>query len=454
MATTPTTIYGKTDCVTYYRTGTGAAPYNAIMAGDYYTSLYKFLVYLSSSGVTELVAMNTGSNGNGVGYWNEATHFGNGAFSVWKFKANSTRDWDWYFYIHNNSGSSAGSYEETAAQTPTKLMGLANFDTAAGTRSVIAQAAICISTSLSGSVNTNPWNGTISNGAATKRTPVWTTGSNPNNSLFVFPRQNYLSGSNATAKDSCLPLIRYHPNLAKAEHRWNFFCDGNGLAIAQGHIGTVTAYLRRHVIQYFGPFRLINAVTQSNPGNVLSGTGSLGFLVVRSQNADFAAIDSAGYVQDSLPEYTTIGQTANTSAVSSTLYEGGMLATLDKGIRTYQLSSDYTSGLTFPQQPNIFMGNKIVERPYSIIASGETGFQGFVGWLETPLIRAIGNGFLPGDMAQQNQRAVFGSGTTVASNRMITMPWPSSSLPPGSVFTAGDALQRDGFTFSIPNYSI
>lgn len=442
MATQPTTVYSKIECLSYYRGGTGAT-HNATIAGDYYTSLFKFLQSITSSGLIDLVTYNTGSGGNGIGYWNEATRFGAGAFSVWRMKANGERIWDWYLYIHTNSGSTAGSFEETTAQTPTKVLGVAADSTH---RAVIAQAAICVSTSLTGSVNFNPWNGTTSNGAATKGTPVWNTGSNPNNKLFVFPRQNYLSGSSATNRDNCFYLERLFNTTMPAQQRWNFFFDGHCLAMAQNYHSSTVVAQRQYKINFFGPFRLANAVTQSNPGNVLSGTGSLGFLCFSSQPAGLGV----SFKSNTLPEYDTIGQLAYLNSIP----EGGMLATIDKGIRTYQLASDFNAGLNFPAQPNLYMNNKITERPYSVVAVGEAGFQGFVGWLETPLIRAIGTGYLTGDTSDTGQRAVFSSDTDPTTNRSITMPWPSSAEPPGSIFISNDTAQRDGYSFTLTGYSI
>lgn len=448
MATPPVTIYGKTDCVSYYRGGTGATHF-ATLAGDFYTSLFKFLQTLSTSGVVDLVTYNTGAGGTGIGYWNEATRFGSGPFSVWKFKASGERTWDWYFYMHCNSGSSAGSYEETAAQTPTKVLGSATTD-GASIRSVIVQAAICLSTSLTGSVSVNPWNGTISAGAATKTTPVWSTASNPNNQLFVFPRQNYLTGANVTNKDNCMRLARFHTNLPRAEARWNFFSDGHGLAVAQMFAESNAIYQRRYMVHYFGPYRLSNAVTQSNPGNVIAGTGSLGFICFASQPPGIYGPSNGNFKTNTIPDYTQIGQRTN----ADTVIDGGMLATLDKGIRVFMLANDYSAGLVFPYQPNIFMNYKIVERPYSVVGYTEAGFQGFTGWVDSVLIRSIGNGYVSGDTATNDQRAIFGAGVTPANDRMITMPWHSASMPPGSTMLAIDAAQRDGFTFSIPNYSI
>lgn len=440
MATPPTTIYGKTDCVTYYRTSTGAAPGNAVMAGDYYTSLYKFLVYLSGSGVTELVSMNTGSGGNGVGYANEATRFGNGAFSVWKFKANATRDWDWYLYIHGMNGTN--SFLSPSNVVPTR--------TAIGTTMSLSDETVMLGMqaafSVSGVYSRNPWNGSISlSGTAYKGSPVWTSGSN-NYTLGVLPRINNSSGSFDTNKEMMATVLhtRFFQNggtaKANGRARYHYLFDGDGFLFAVDHTINNVALTGSYYTSYVGPFNLMTSIIQANSGSMdlLGGTGSLGFVMLGQPDWQENNMWNAP-TQHTLYEYSTYGSRVPLTSTP----EGGVFVTKTIGVRTCVLANNSVVHTT-QYSPNPFANFAYDQIPFSVL-SNETNFAGFVGLLSTSLIRSIVGTPTSHDVGSNGLRAVIAANNT-AANRKITIPW-SGSAP-------GTNLTREGITMSLPNYTL
>jgi len=422
-------VYGKIDCSNIFYSNEVDTHGN-----EMYVNLFNFLTYLSGNNVVDLVTYFTGSLalGSGTDYWDTANRCGQGAFSVWKWKANANRNWDWYMMIQNHSGSS--NLQINANCTPTLLGGGTFYSNAKG---ILMQIAI----SVSGSISYNPWNGTISMGNAAKTTPVWVTGSNPSASLHVFPRTNNISGSDPTAKSTVMIIGRESSNTSPVAYRAHFLADSDSLVMFSDHanniIGNGPCLSQNYFASYYGPFKLIPGISQSNIVNTLGQSGSLGFVSLTSiiQN-------STGRSSTTIPEYTNIGPI--TTDINS--YEGGLLATTDIGVRRYFVSNDNTS-MVSTYNPNSMLGianNELDERMFSLILN-ENPYYGFAGWLDTPLFRNVVN-INTHHVRYDGLRAVFG-GTTVIADRKISTVW-SGSNPPGAFWG------RTGYNIFVPSSSI
>lgn len=442
-----TNIYGKIDCYSTSLVGTVVDVQR--ISNETYVGFFKFLEYLQTQGETELVTYYSGSAGSGTGkdYWDTANAAGGNAFSVWKMKANGERNWDWYLYIHGQY--TATNLQLTANSTPTRIVSVSSdvltTTVANSMYGVHLQAAF----SLSGSLTTNPWNGTINlSGAATKASEVWSTGSS-GYTVHVFPRINNLSGSTATEKDCLAPLF-YNgngPNYIRT--RYSFLYDGHGICCFTDTGGTNNPPNRfLGSFCYAGPYRLTNGIASNSTGSILGGTSSLGFVLL-SSNAESAAngtpSNATSFV---LPEYTQMGSLTPVRATPT----GGAFATSQVGVRTFRLANDNTF-VTAPYFPNDFCNipgssyKTYEERIYTIFCD-ESPYAGAMGWIDSPLIRSVVGDLYMYDLSPDKKRMVISNNTkhVNGSSTKITVPWDGTSFP-------GTVNSRNGTTFSYSNYT-
>lgn len=438
-----TNIYGKIDCFSNIVAGSAATQHHAV--NESYVQLYKFMQYLETQGVVSLYTMYSGSvqgaGSFGIGYWDEASRIGSGAFSVWRWLPNtsSNRSWDWYMMLQCTSG--AANIDALPAQA-LPLRTDVNSTEANSTLTVLAAAF-----ALSGSgASISPWNGTVDvSGVAAKGSVVWTSGSGIGNSVHVFPRGNNITGSFATNKQDTFSISRYATTTlaTNAKMRTHMFSDGDGILIcldsAISNGGTATL-LQNYNVFYIGPYSMIDAISQSNPGKVLGVSGSKGFMAFSSK-AENALSTVMTNASTTTPNTTNIGSTTAAAATQN----GGAFANTDIGVRIYQI--DYGNYNTTTYAPNklISTGSVFDEKVWNVTFTETSLFNGAAGYLNTPLIRSV-VGLQSHDVRPDGLRAVFGGSNTV-TNPMITTPWSGSNSP-------GTNTTRDGINFTIANYTL
>lgn len=424
-------IVGKIDCL--------SRQYNSLntdslyVVNETYVGLFKFLEFLETKGLAQLITYYSGSGGSGTGkdYWDTSNAVGSNAFSVWKFNQYRDRNWDWYLYIHYMTGQ---TYQAFSNSIPTRVDNGTN-DISSTTAAIVMQAAFSISESSS----INPWNGTISlSGAAYKANPVWNTGSS-GYSVHVFPRVNNASGSFNESKDLCMVArsVVYGSGTQNSFSRYHFLSDGHGILILQEYRGNAEASIRRiNAVSYLGPFRLNKNITDYNQGYLLGGTSSYGFVAFTSIPNNTISTNNGfnNWIVNTVPDSTAIG--SPTASISN--YQGGVFASSKLGVRVAMLSCD--SNIVSPTyMPNAFLPqNSIDDRMYAVY-SNEISYSGFLGWIESPLLRCISGDYFSYDSTLDNKKIVFGSNLSNTTNRRITVPW-SGSIPGTNTTRAGRTI--------------
>jgi len=437
-----TTIYGKIDCYSDILGAAGTS--DARLVNETYVQAYKFMQYLETAGVTELYTMYSGtmtSGGTfGVGYWDQASRFGNYPFSVWRFKPNAAtgRSWDWYLMLQCTSGANA--LDSAAAQS----LPVRTEDNASAINAYCFLTAGAFALDASGNSIT-PWSGSVNTtGTGAKGAIVWASGSSPGSSVHVFPRINNTSGTFATNRQCMQQSTRLATGAAKTQvkARAHFFSDGDSFLMLQDVAfanGTTPALLTTYNITFYGPYSMIDAISQSNPGKVLGISGSKGFLSFgsRAESSDSSVFSTT----TTIPHEVGLGTATATAATR----EGGVFAQTNNGVRVLQLSYSNFNTTTYSPNKLINSGSVYDEKALMVISAGEPNFNGMAGYLNTPLLRSV-VGLQTHDVRADGLRAVFG-GTAVTSNQMASTPWSGSNSP-------GSNLTRDGINFTITDYSL
>lgn len=438
-----TTIYGKIDC--YSDIVGSAIDIGHRIPNESYVQAYKFMQYLETAGVVELYTMFSGSSTGapfGVGYWDEASRFGNGPFSVWRWKPNATtgRSWDWYLMLQCTSGSTNFDTAVTQSQ-PTRTE---ENSATPGSSPVYFLGAAAFALDSSGN-SVSPWSGSISTtGAAAKGNPVWTSGA-LGNTVHVFPRCNNASGTFSTTKQCASSLTRIITagTRTAGRSRQHFFSDGDGFLMLQDANavnGGAPTLAQTYNVYYFGPYTMIDAISQSNPGKVLGISGSKGFLSFGSRAEN---VESGTYTSNTtIPNEVVNGNVTATAAGRT----GGVFANTDIGVRVLNLSYGNYHTTTYSPNRLINTGSVFDEKAMMVLsAEGVVNFNGMAGYLNTPLIRSV-VGLQSHDVRADGLRAVFGA-TNTTTLQMASTPWSGSNSP-------GSNLTRDGINFTITNYSL
>jgi len=420
-------IYGQVDCYSKQYTNTGVASNVTKIVQDTYVQTFKFLEFLETKGITNLITYHSGSGGVGTGknYVSNANAVGNNAFSVWRFNQYQDRNWEWYLYIHCMTGQ---NYQSVANAIPTRVDN-GTTDINVATCGVVAQAAF----SISGSNSINPWNGTISlSGTAYKSSPVWNSNS-ANYTAHVFPRVNNPSGSFSGSRDLCMVLRNHRALATRCYTRNHFLSDGHGILMINDSSTNAGAIADTNInsLSYIGPFRLNKSITDNSVGLTLGGTGSYGFCMFGTvKNNNESTTNGFGN-----SPANTIFENSSYGALSASIaqIQGGVFATQNMGVRVLRLSNDLTA-LGAGYYPNAFLPrNQLDEKMYSVYST-ELTYSGFLGWLDTPLIRCFANfSNFTNDKANNGTRAVFTGDYVDDTNRRITVPWSGSA--PGTGYS-------------------
>jgi hypothetical protein len=437
-----TTIYGKIDCYSDIVGASGIS--DARLTNETYVQAYKFMQYLQTEGVTELYTMYSGSvtsgGSFGVGYWDEPTRFGNFPFSVWRFKPNAAtgRSWDWYLMLQCTSGANALD-SATAQALPVRTE-----DNNSAVNAYLFLTAGAFALNATGDSIT-PWSGSVNTaGSAAKGAIVWTSGSSAGSTVHVFPRINNASGTFVVNKQCMQASTRFGTGGSRTQvrARTHFFSDGDSFLMLQDAASTnggSPTLAQNYNITYYGPYSMIDAISQSNPGKVLGISGSKGFLAFgsRAENAESTVYST----NTTIPNEVQIGTATATAATR----EGGVFATTGTGVRVLNLSYGNYNTTTYSPNKLINSGSVYDEKALMVMSVGETNFNGMAGYLNTPLIRSV-VGLQSHDVRADGLRAVFGATNTVTLP-MASTPWSGSNSP-------GTGLTRDGINFTITNYSL
>lgn len=413
------TYYGKLDCYS-------SVASTQELIDEMYKGTLDFLTYLSSSNQVDLVAWNSGSGAPAATFENRtysdgAFPYGGGAFSLWKFRTNSRRNWEWYLYLQRADESTSvrtvTQYSWTlpitgSASTSAVTNGIIFSNVSHNTRGIIMQAALCVS----GTTSFNPWNGSISQGAANASLGAgngsvrWVSGSDSRR-LYVLPRSNDLGGVHTLQKSNATPLVI----TAATTARYNFMYDGDALQVVyDGGANNTYAY------NYVGGFELRNALTASG----ICGS-DYGFLMYAYQpNAQ----NEPTLITDTLSFNSTIGDVSGSAGGSATGVNGGVVCPVKAAVSGSKgmILNILDGWSTAAYQPNTYT-NRYEEFPI-LVGASESPFLGFVGTLNTGLVRVMRDVQVH-DTTADFSRAVF-AGTTTLSNLSISTPWAGTS-PPG-----------------------
>ena len=478
------TIYGKVDCYSTSSLGGNTVHDFHRLTNEVWANLHYFMVFLYNKGIVEPVAGNLGAGGAGVGFWDgrdevgsSSLTWGNAPYFVWKWKANANRPWDWYMYIQSLSGSVSGSPTPitkvqglNAWQNPTQVAGYRDENwrySGNNTCAILFSCAV-----LTGSVPDSPWNDGTPPGSNlinnAKGNPVWSTGSNPNNKLAVFPRTNYnLSALDpyagipplipAVDNNSILFTTRAYGGFGAARARYHFYADSDSFMFVVDSADTSNNLNYNYQVTYLGPFDLYNEIAQLYPTTSLLKTGSdnqyKGFMVLHhgahpgNGPIGDAAIDSNKYNFNN-PNLTQFGYGYYTGYfINSNVFmrpDAGLVANFQDGPRNFQVDAEwvYTYDGSNAWEPNYYASSSYCGRSMMVL-SNEGGYQGQIGWLNSPLIRLIPPPLTSHDIATNGSKVVFrvcadGNNT---SNRLLA-PWSGSNAP-------GTVNNRNGFYFEI-----
>lgn len=411
------TYYGKLDCYS-------SVASTQVLIDEMYKGTMDFLSYLSGSNEVDLITWNSGSGAAAATFENRTYSdgsfpFGGGAFSLWKFRTNSRRNWEWYLYLQRADATvslkAATQYSWTLPITgsgTTGVDGIIFNSVAQNTRGIIMQAAMCVS----GTTSFNPWNGSTSQGAANASIGAgngsvrWVSGSDSRR-LYVLPRSNDLGGVHVVQKANATPLVI----TAATSARYHFMYDGDALQVVyDGGANSTYAY------NYMGGFELRSALTASG----ICGS-DYGFLMYAYQPENQ---NEPTLITDTLSFNTTFGDVSGSAGASATGVNGGIVCPVkaavsgSKGVRINVQENWSASGY----QPSTYT-SKFDEFPV-LVGASESPFLGFLGNLNTGMVRVMRDVQVH-DTTADFSRAVF-AGTTTISNLSISTPWTGSN-PPG-----------------------
>lgn len=410
------TYYGKLDCYS-------SVASTQVLIDEMYKGTMDFLSYLSGSNEVDLIAWNSGSGAAAATFENRTYSdgsfpFGGGAFSLWKFRTNSRRNWEWYLYLQRADATGASEaailYNWTLPITGSggTADGMIFTNSSTSNRGIIMQAAMCVS----GTTSFNPWNGSTSQGAANASIGAgngsvrWVSGSNDRR-LYVLPRSNDLGGVHVTQKANATIFAMTQATSA----RYHFMYDGDALQMMYD-AGANNTY----AYNYVGGFEMRSALTASG----ICGS-DYGFLMYAYQPD---ATGEPAVITDTLSFNTTFGDVSGSAGGSSTGVGGGIVCPVkvavsgSKGARISVQENWSASGY----QPSTYT-NKFDEFPV-LVGASESPFLGFLGNLNTGMVRVMRDVQVH-DTTADFSRAVF-AGTTTLSNLSISTPWTGSN-PPG-----------------------
>lgn len=380
------TLHGMIDC--YIPPVLSSSYPQCENAQGLFTTVYKFLKYLETLGITTEVARHGGLSSSvaSVNYWDETNPFRTNAWFVFRFNPSGARTWPWYLHFQwaGHYGVLANYYGATPGNP-----GLEN-GVAPSTSTdsfVTSQAAIGVGG------DENPWNGIGVMGSNQKggrlsgsggAGPIWTIPSGGTD-VLVFPRSNYTGGSHATTKQNY--TVHWASQGSNTVNRIHLLADDDNFLLMydRGDDGDSTLY-------YYGMYTPLPGISVTYP---------------------FAAVDWSATAAD-------IGPIAGGSP-------GGGIAVPSGGVRIVETSRMDLFQDEWTLTPNRFIvpaGNQYdVWKPLLVVA--ETGHLGPVGeiefWWEVTNV-------LPYATNSARTKVVIG-GSTALQSRKLLVPWDGSSPP-------------------------
>jgi len=391
------TIHGNVDCLV------GSAEPARTAAHTLFTSTFKLLTSLTSSGRVSRIAYNTGSFGTGTGYWDEADNFGRNAWALFRFNTSPARTWEWYFLIQVTSGT--GNFG-AAPGNPGLLNGVA--EAQSGNEGSFGMAS---ATMLgTGGLNLNPWNGTtLNDGNDVKGDPVW-SGSLADESgdrLAILPRSNNEGGSHTTSRENMAKA--YNSGTATVKHRFHILIDDDSIAFFSSEQDS-GAYSCNYVGMY-------------EPRTEISGTLFTPMVMFVSNL--------------SLVNLLAAGESYGSTAGNNTGYEGGIV--VSGAVRIGRISK---TGTSWQEDPELQPNTAIWPPQHDIFSIPVLAFEspdiGHVGYIDTPIYQEIYNAENHATNISVD-RTVFGNSTAANTIKIITA-WNSSVGAPGTSATRTGSL--------------
>lgn len=362
-----------------------------------FVNLYNFLSSTCSPLGVQLIANNSGSNGTGMGFHDSTLSASNNAWACFKF-ASATNPF--YTLIQYTEGVNFG----TAPGSP----GLA--DGAAG------QYRIAVSVAMR-SGTTSPWNGsTASNGADTKGTPVWISGSS---SLFVFPRSCNPTGSHNNSKENMMTFFR-STNYSQVD-LFNMTTEGG--------TGAVTHYFANEN----------NFIFMADPGALGNySTIYFGKYVSRSDIVPEFPYVCLGWYTDSTDRspmgyLVDYGNTAGT--LTSTGFSGGIIhPSSSNGVRTTKalLNTLFLQSRYHPNKSMTTASNKYDLHKPQLAIFEDPNHYGYLGMID---FFKMGWGIPTAAISSSGDYAAFNVHLAFTMNRpwntylKVIVPWTGSVQP-------------------------
>lgn len=417
------TIYSQTNC--YYTSSLGTSADVERCNMDFYINFVKFLSQLETQGKVNRIAYFTGSGGLGSGtdYWDTANRSGYNSFGVWRFLTSSTRNYEWYLYLHCTSISQSSVIVPTNANPTTVINTFPLYQNSEmpSRQGVYYQVAIC----YSGALSYNPWNGTTGSFLVdAKSNPVWSTGSNPNANLVIFPRDNDKYGATSVSRDLVGTLIRWNKVFPFVNKIFShFFYDENNLLICAENRGN-NQYISGtyNFINYIGEFTPTNAVSYSLSSSMLPN--GKGFCAFQSSGPD------GMQNQIDQPNNTIAIGSNNGYHVASGFNQGGVFIDSTFGTMTCRIEADIGTTNTIIGENQFLKTNNLwsfEERPlyvYTYDIAWPRSAAGILGIVNTPLLRYT---YGMDNHSVANQRAVLGA-SYARNTYKITVPWTGSLM--------------------------
>lgn len=240
---------GRVDCYTETPVdGTGNP--NSRANGEFFTNLVQHISASKNALGIEMLAWSYGNGGTGWNFWDETGTTGPYAFACFRFHSASLGSFDCLVYM------ATGSYV-----THTGSVYVDNSQNSSDPSYGYHQVGISFACHLSGTVpttpgdTTGPWDGSYGEGANIKTDgPIWKLGAESKGAFF--PRQNGISGDNATNRDYMLGISGYQIN----DSRYHFILSEDSLTILLDPQNA-----GKYRIMHFGPYLPRSGVYADSP---------------------------------------------------------------------------------------------------------------------------------------------------------------------------------------------